>query len=876
MKFLKAIFLFLFPVLLFSQNEVGLEIDQLKQKNITFAKTDLFSKNQNRALQDEIDPSILSKGNLLQINSSALRQIQEGNQKTLEIKIPQFGRNAMDLELVEHDIFTEDFNLFTASSPKVSWNYTKAKHYKGIIKGNSSSVVALSIFEDQVMGLISSSDGNLVLGPVEGSTKNTHILYKDQDLNHIPDFSCDTPDDDIQYKAKDLKHNPKNSRTTGDCIRLYIEIDDDIVNQKGGVSNATDYVTALFNQSIILFANESLEMVISEIFAWDNASPYNSTSSSGMLNAYQSNTGSFNGDLSHLVSYKASGGIAAGFSGICNSNVDNSKCFSSISSTFSNVPTYSWSVMVITHEMGHLIGSRHTHACVWNGNNTAIDGCAGSTEGSCSLPGNPSGGGTIMSYCHITSVGINLSLGFGTQPGNVIRNTIDNSSCTISCGPPTCTDGIMNGDETGVDCGGSVCPACPTCTDGIMNGDETGIDCGGSVCDPCPCLGNEVTLTINLDNYPEETSWDIQNDAGDVVASGGTYGSQPDGSQVVELACLVDGCYDFTIYDSYGDGICCAYGTGDYTLTDDTGAVLAAGAAFGSSETTNFCLTGPAPTCTDGIMNGDETGIDCGGSVCPPCNTGGCTYELIDFNNFDSGWGIWNDGGSDCRRNGRDAAYANSGTRCVRLRDNTATSTMTTDDLDLSSYDELTVDFNYITNSMDNANEDFWLQVSLDGGASFNTVEEWNLGDEFTNGTREFDNVVIDGPFTANTQLRFRCDASGNSDWVYIDDVEITGCSAATTLPAASTNIAPIMEITQERNPGNIVLYPNPGSDQIHLKFNGELNNVRIVSSTGHLIREINTVFSDQAISVADLHSGVYFILIEQDGEQNAKRFVKL
>ena len=58
-------------------------------------------------------------------------------------------------------------------------------------------------------------------------------------------------------------------------------------------------------------------------------------------------------------------------------------------------------------------------------------------------------------------------------------------NCTPCAGTPTCTDGIMNGDETGVDCGGSCTPcAAPTCTDGIMNGDETGVDCGGS---SAPC-----------------------------------------------------------------------------------------------------------------------------------------------------------------------------------------------------------------------------------------------------------------------------------------------------------------------------------------------------------------------------------------------------
>lgn len=47
----------------------------------------------------------------------------------------------------------------------------------------------------------------------------------------------------------------------------------------------------------------------------------------------------------------------------------------------------------------------------------------------------------------------------------------------------TCTDGVQNGNETGVDCGGD-CAPCPTCTDGIQNGNETGVDCGGD-CPPC-------------------------------------------------------------------------------------------------------------------------------------------------------------------------------------------------------------------------------------------------------------------------------------------------------------------------------------------------------------------------------------------------------
>lgn len=64
---------------------------------------------------------------------------------------------------------------------------------------------------------------------------------------------------------------------------------------------------------------------------------------------------------------------------------------------------------------------------------------------------------------------------------------------------PTHTDGVQNGDEEGVDCGGSSPTACPTCTDGIQNGDETGIDCGGTSCDECPAGTPRADALANSD-----------------------------------------------------------------------------------------------------------------------------------------------------------------------------------------------------------------------------------------------------------------------------------------------------------------------------------------------------------------------------------------
>jgi len=110
-----------------------------------------------------------------------------------------------------------------------------------------------------------------------------------------------------------------------------------------------------------------------------------------------------------------------------------------------------------------------------------------------------------------------------------------------------------------------------------------------------------TTLSITFDNYPEETSWEIKDGSGNVVYSGGTYGSEPDGSTKVINMCIDTGCYTFTMKDSYGDGMCCSYGNGSYTFKKDSdGTVLASGGSFQSSESTDFCLN------TNGFAASDE------------------------------------------------------------------------------------------------------------------------------------------------------------------------------------------------------------------------------------------------------------------------------
>ncbi|MBI5509768.1 MAG: hypothetical protein HY903_13520 [Deltaproteobacteria bacterium] len=211
-----------------------------------------------------------------------------------------------------------------------------------------------------------------------------------------------------------------------------------------------------------------------------------------------------------------------------------------------------------------------------------------------------------------------------------IGNSCANPPC--QCQAPTCADGVQNGDETDVDCGGAcvqvangakTCPAgatcdgpgdcasgvcaapglcaLPTCSDQVKNGSETGVDCGGS----CSAEGKTCA-----DGTPCGTGADCQSGICDGICvpphcANGT----PDGGET-DQDCGGPDCA------ACGDGLSCAL------PRDCDSGVCGAG---------NSCASPPCqcqtPTCADGVKNGDETGDDCGGAcvqaangtkTCPP------------------------------------------------------------------------------------------------------------------------------------------------------------------------------------------------------------------------------------------------------------------
>ncbi|MEO0321829.1 MAG: hypothetical protein AAF447_02650 [Myxococcota bacterium] len=226
-------------------------------------------------------------------------------------------------------------------------------------------------------------------------------------------------------------------------------------------------------------------------------------------------------------------------------------------------------------------------------------------------------------------------------------------------GPPDpCFDGVRNGDETDVDCGGEVCEArcgdalrcdisadcasavciggecqAPTCRDGIANGDETGADCGGPSCPGCGlgegclamsdcamgrCEGEFCVAEHCFDGETNVTETDVDCGGGDCAPC------------ALGLRCAVlSDCLSGDCVDGFCLSALCLNGMLDPGEVDvDCGGPECPGCPDGTACTlpedclSDRCDAGSCTSCEDEVQNGTETDVDCGGTDCRPCAGG--------------------------------------------------------------------------------------------------------------------------------------------------------------------------------------------------------------------------------------------------------------
>jgi hypothetical protein len=370
---------------------------------------------------------------VLNLNTETWEEILDSHPANITIEIP-FEDENLRIQLHEVNFFKPNLIVRTASGDSIPIHkLSKSVYYNGTFEGYPNSHFALSVLNEEVIGVGNIPGiGDLNLGLIKD--REEYVFFPETSVTGKNGFECLTADEDLEH----IEKNPGNdddppTRDFGDCVGLYFEVDHDIYLDKGLIG-ATDYITAMFNEIYLLYDADAMTVFLADILVWDEVSPYDGVADTPtLLNLFGTVTPVWTGDLGHFVSYRGNGGLAW-LDVFCHPDQALRKAVSDIDATFEEIPVFSWTIEVVAHEMGHNFGSPHTHACFWNGDMTAIDGCgptAGYDEG-CTAPLPTSG--TIMSYCHLVGgVGIDLGLGFGVQPGDHIRDQVIAADCLESC-----------------------------------------------------------------------------------------------------------------------------------------------------------------------------------------------------------------------------------------------------------------------------------------------------------------------------------------------------------------------------------------------------------------------------------------------------------
>lgn len=169
-----------------------------------------------------------------------------------------------------------------------------------------------------------------------------------------------------------------------------------------------------------------------------------------------------------------------------------------------------------------------------------------------------------------------------------------------------------------------------------------------AICDDGSCIvGAPYQLNINTDCWGEEVSWQIEDDQGSIIQQVGsnTYGSE---ITINEAICLNNGCYTFSIFDAYGDGMSgsqwqtCSV-DGYYEMLDDQGNIVFTmdQPDYGDGTSHSFCVNQTISGCTDPTACNYDPNAN--------SDDGSCTFEVIYFLDQDEdGYGDPNETFSSC------------------------------------------------------------------------------------------------------------------------------------------------------------------------------------------------------------------------------------
>lgn len=368
--------------------------------------------------------------------------LSEDCQQLLFGQKPRMADLSLTLEGKTYHLLLERFELFSRDAKMELatgeiLDLPTIITYRGKVKSPEDSHVTLCISEDQMTLFVSDEHQQFEVHKDKNSMDLRLVVapQKERALCHTDD------EEDMRENNQD----PRNSYA--DCLELYVECDySSYLDNGSSTPNTQSWMTNIFSNVATIYNDYNVPIIVSQVFIWNTSDVYTAaTGVTSMRTAFVNRLISIglSGKVGYLLSTKDfAGGISYGIGGFCNPITTYPGPAALTCGMAGSIMNYPYNIQNVSHELGHVLGLRHTHACVWNGVNTQIDDCGnviaantGKTpEGSncfnAASPILPGANGTIMSFCSdLAGQGINLTTGFGPIVGNQLFLNFVNATC---------------------------------------------------------------------------------------------------------------------------------------------------------------------------------------------------------------------------------------------------------------------------------------------------------------------------------------------------------------------------------------------------------------------------------------------------------------
>jgi len=123
------------------------------------------------------------------LNKSLTKSVVQNKQPQIELSF-EFELKTWVLELTEHNVFSKGFFVKDGNNKTVPYNTNTGRHFKGKIKGDEKSVVAVNIYEDEMNAIVADKNGQINIGPLNNSNGDM-VIFRESDVLTIPAFNCE-------------------------------------------------------------------------------------------------------------------------------------------------------------------------------------------------------------------------------------------------------------------------------------------------------------------------------------------------------------------------------------------------------------------------------------------------------------------------------------------------------------------------------------------------------------------------------------------------------------------------------------------------------------------------------------------------------------